>query len=71
MTALTFFVILIVWGVCLQYLLEKGRGLADHLREKDFPEPLVILISVAMARYWLGFMCSVTIWLRLCSNDIP
>ena len=49
MTALTFFVILIVWGVCLQYILDKGRGFANYMREKGLPEPLVVLISVAMS----------------------
>ena len=49
MTTLTFFVILIVWGVCLQYILEKGRGFAGYMREKRLPEPVVALVSVAMA----------------------
>ena len=49
MTTLTFVVILVVWGVCLQYMMEKGRGVAEYMREKGCPELLVIIASVAMA----------------------
>ena len=49
MTALTFFVILIIWGICLQFMLQKGRGFADYMREKGLPEPVVALVSVAMS----------------------
>ena len=43
MTTLTFFVILVVWGVCLQYMTwKKGEGFAEYMREKGCPELLVI-----------------------------